>query len=169
MKPAGARLTPCPTCRLSFTCSPEHWNLVKDFHSSTPCPDSPFGLSQCQTNSLIFADSEFEAAHQQANTQGGPFQWAPKRTVERWSSLLDPERSTWETEFGELFEREMRVSGPSTDSIDAKTKLRAASEGLSMIVTILWALEKLNEGDEAWTQKEILEIHVSRSLSLFDV
>lgn len=133
---------------------------MKDFHCNTPCPDSPFGLSQCQINSFIFADSEFEAAHKQANALGGPFQWAPNRSLERWSSLLDPETSTWETEFAELSERELGVSGPGPDNVDVKTKLRAASEGLSMTMTILWALEKLNEGDEAWKRKETLEIHV---------
>jgi len=40
--------------------------------------------------------------------------------------------------------------------------MRAASDGLSMPMTILWALEKLYGADEGWTRKEVLTVHVSR-------
>lgn len=162
LEPACARLTPCPTGHLSFACSPEHWALAKTLHSFITCPDSPFGLSQCQINSLIFADAAFETLPEQLNSRV-PFQWAPNRTVEQWSSVLNPGNSNWETEFGELAEKELGMSGPRPDGVDVNTKLRVASEGLSMTMTILWAFEKLNGGDDAWTRRETLEVHVSRS------
>lgn len=66
--------------------------------------------------------------------------------------------------FGGLFAKELGMSEVSERSVGVW--VRAASEGLSVPMTIVWGLETLNRGDESWTKKEVLEIHVCTPLSL---
>ena len=53
-------------------------------------------------------------------------------------------------EFGEALEKEQGI----LDFILVPW-MRAASDGLSMPMTILWALEKLYGADESWMSKEV--------------
>ena len=48
----------------------------------------------------------------------------------------------------------------ATDMKDADVRFRAASEALSIPMTILYALEMLNE-DISWTKNGTLHLHVS--------
>lgn len=66
-------------------------------------------------------------------------------------------RSSWEEEFWAELEQAL-----GTRPLPAR--LRAASENLSMAMTILYGLEILND-DEAWTRKGSLTIHVRLSSS----
>lgn len=161
-------LIPCPTCHLSFACSTSHWTLAQSIHSSTLSPDLPESLTQCQINTTINIDEQFSSIRAEA----GSFQWAPNRTVSRWSPLLsqDQEKSdsgsrdhvdrtgNWLSEFGGLFAKELGMSEATERSVGVW--VRAASEGLSVPMTIMWGLELLHQGDESWTRKKELEIHV---------
>ncbi|KAJ7644868.1 hypothetical protein FB45DRAFT_898855 [Roridomyces roridus] len=134
----GPHLTPCPRCDLSFCCSPAHWELAQSLHHS-PCPDGHDGLTHCDMNREIRADIKFEQvmASAESGAPGGEFLWMPERIKKEWMSSA----------VGVPKERPM---GPW---------VRAASESLTMPMTILYALEQLNEGD-AWTKKHTLTVHV---------
>ena len=74
--------------------------------------------------------------------------WAPKRTKSQWTSLQCVDWNDFEHEFRK----------DHTGEVD-RPQSRAATEGLAMPMTILWALENLNS-DDPWTKKETLNIHV---------
>jgi hypothetical protein len=72
---------------------------------------------------------------------------------------------SWESEFG----NEMRKSlGADIFGVPASIApwIRAASDALTMAMTILYGLEKLS-GDDAWTRKHTLTVHVSPLFLLF--
>ena len=77
----------------------------------------------------------------------GEFRWAPRRILPQWVTL---EGKGMGVEFGEALEKEQGTP----DSI-LVLWMRATSDGLSMPMTILWALEKLYGADESWTSKEV--------------
>lgn len=62
----------------------------------------------------------------------------------------------WGSEFLEYIQKEFPL--PPNTSI--APFLRAASDSLSMPMTILCSLELLNGDDRSWTEKESLVIHV---------
>jgi len=94
----------------------------------------------------------------------GPFKWAPERAKAKWMPLEQggDGKTCWEKEFGSDLEQAMH--GARIPVIIPF--LRAASIGLSMPMTILYALQKLNGEDESWTKKDTLIIHVSLRLLL---
>ncbi|KAK7455903.1 hypothetical protein VKT23_010942 [Stygiomarasmius scandens] len=88
----------------------------------------------------------------------GPFKWAPERAKAKWMPLEQggDGKTCWEKEFGSDLEQAMHgVRIPVIIPF-----LRAASIGLSMPMTILYALQKLNGEDESWTKKDTLIIHI---------
>ncbi|KAG5643863.1 hypothetical protein DXG03_009547 [Asterophora parasitica] len=100
-------------------------------------------------NQEIRQDVAFETFISGANQ--GEFRWAPERVKPSWSSLKN---GSWGSEFqAEL----VSTFGVSSDVVGPF--LRSASVGLSMPMTILWALEHLND-DESWTRKNTLTIHL---------
>lgn len=144
------RLIPCPQCNVSFCCSQAHWDIARTLHHG-PCEDAPHGhegLSQCEMHREKDAHTKFEAAHPSSQR----FKWSPPRVQDAWTSVTG---LSWEGEFNAW----MRQSIPA--SLPVAPWIRAASDDLSMIMTILYGLEKLTGGDVEWTRKQTLTIHVS--------
>lgn len=147
-------LTPCPVCRLTFFCSETHLEAVIAIHKDHPHPDSPEGLSACAMNRQIYEDVLLRSAIVASGDEQESVVWAPERTLSSWISVVAPPR-TWTEEYGEQLKRSMGLP----DRIPMPPWVRSASRPLSMPMTILWGLEKLNE-DDAWTRKSTLNIHV---------
>ncbi|KAJ6451663.1 hypothetical protein C8R47DRAFT_1061840 [Mycena vitilis] len=141
------RLSPCAHCNLSFCCSPAHWDIARSLHDG-PCQDGHDGLSQCDINREVRADVKFA---NELSGLGG-FKWAPTRTTPAWTTLTG---TSWAKEFGD----EMRKSISVQEARSMAPRIRAASDNLSMPMTILYALEQLNN-DDAWTRKHTLTIHI---------
>ncbi|KAJ7286832.1 hypothetical protein C8J57DRAFT_1282125 [Mycena rebaudengoi] len=130
------RLIPCPQCNMSFYCSQAHLDIARTLHHG-PCEDAPHGhegLSQCEMHRENDTHTEFKVAHPISRR----FKWSPPR----------------EGEFNGLMRQSIPASSPVAPWI------RAASDDLSMIMTILYGLEKLNGGDVEWTRKHTLTIHI---------
>lgn len=149
-------LKACSDCKMTFYCSDAHWEAVQHFHIGEPCTDGHDGLTQCQMNKEIRADIAF--ANFMAGANAGNFKWAPERVKSSWSSVND---ISWEGEFSQELAQFFSIPVASVGPW-----IRSASDALSLPMSILWALENLNE-DDAWTRKETLVIHVRHSVSLF--
>ncbi|KAF7344015.1 Zinc finger mynd domain-containing protein 17 [Mycena venus] len=146
------RLIPCPECNLSFCCSPAHWEAARALHHA-PCEETSGGmLSQCEMNREVRAQVNFDAFLAETMNLHGALIWAPVRTLSAWMSL---EGLSWE---GELSD-EIRKSFGIPASLSTMPWIRAISDNLTMGMTILYALEKLNDGD-AWTRKHTLTVHI---------
>ncbi|KAJ7644840.1 hypothetical protein FB45DRAFT_784839 [Roridomyces roridus] len=148
--PTPERLTPCKRCGLSFCCSPAHWDIARALHEAPGAGNN--GLSQCDINCGIRTDTK--VAEVLVSAVGDEFHWLPERTREEWTSLAEGTTS-WEAELAQDMERTDEV--PMGRARDPWA--RAASESLTMPMTILYALEQFNEGD-AGTRKEKLIVHV---------
>lgn len=135
---------------MAFYCSDAHWEAVQHFHAGEPCIDGHDGLSQCQVNQEIRVDIAF--ANIMAGAEAGSFKWAPERVKSSWTSL----NSTigWEDEYSQELAQFFSIPVTSVGPW-----IRGASEALSLPMSILWALENLNEND-AWTRQDTLLIHV---------
>ncbi|KAJ7443996.1 hypothetical protein FB451DRAFT_1568504 [Mycena latifolia] len=103
-------------------------------------------------------DLVFEEDMASAHDASGQFMWAPDRVKSSWSSLVG---TSWASEFSDL----MRSSVGVPDSRPMAPWIRAASDNLTLPMTILYALERLKD-DDAWTKKHTLAIHVSSSFAL---
>jgi splicing suppressor protein 51 len=152
-------LIPCPQCNLSFCCSPAHWEAAhweaaRALHFG-PCEDAHDHLSHCEMNREVRGDVNFEDVMAGAHDPSGQFMWAPERIQSAWTSLAG---LSWEGEFGD----EMRRSVGVPAQRPMAPWIRAASDNLTMAMTILYGLEKLND-DDAWTRKHTLTVHVSSS------
>lgn len=146
------RLIPCPECNLSFCCSPAHWEAARALHRA-PCEETCDGvLSQCEMNREVRAQIEFDAFLAETRDHHGALIWAPARTKSAWMSL---EGLSWERELSD----EIRKSFGISASLPAMPWIRAVSDNLTMSMTTLYGLEKLNDGD-AWTRKHTLTVHV---------
>lgn len=143
---------PCPECSLSFFCSKEHWAIARAAHQDKPCRDGWGGLSQCAMNQVFAADMKL--AEKMPETEGA-FKWAPDRTMTAWESLRG-------TDWHASYMTELKATLDAYNAPDAifDPMLRSATDALSMSLTILWALEVLNE-DSDWTKKDTLNIHVN--------
>ncbi|KAJ7183481.1 hypothetical protein C8R46DRAFT_1308144 [Mycena filopes] len=139
------QLIPCPRCELSFCCSPAHWEVARAFHDG-PCEDAHDGLSHCDMNREVRADIQFEEAIAPALEVAGAFLFAPQRLNASWVSLAG---MSWE---GELRDEMRRFIGPLPAEPPMSPWVNAASELLSMPMSILYALEKLN--DDAYNREE---------------
>ncbi|KAG6852908.1 hypothetical protein C0991_008251 [Blastosporella zonata] len=152
---APVALKSCHACKMAFYCSQNHWDAVQHQHAEESCEDGHDGLTQCHINQEIRQDVAFASI--MAKASPNEFSWAPERVKPSWESL---ENTNWDKEYSSGISQ---VFGISTEA--AGPFVRAASVGLSMPMTILWALEHLNT-DDAWTRKDTLTIHV---LGAFDV
>ncbi|KAJ7899700.1 hypothetical protein B0H13DRAFT_2029673 [Mycena leptocephala] len=114
--------------------------------------DAHDGLSHCEMNREVRADVKFEEVMASAHDPSGQFMWAPERLKPVWASLTG---MSWEGEFGDL----MRQSVGVPASRPMGPWIRAASDNLTMAMTILYGLEKLND-DDAWTRKHTLTVHI---------
>lgn len=104
-------------------------------------------------NQLFVADVKQALA---MGEEGAPA-WAPERTVPQWTSLRG---INWYDSFMDEMKKAVSATGYSPPDAIFKPMLRGATEGLSIPMTILWALELLHE-DLDWTKKDTLNIHAS--------
>ncbi|KAL1760257.1 hypothetical protein FB107DRAFT_287093 [Schizophyllum commune] len=148
-------LTSCPDCHLSFYCKPDHWQDARRVHTEIPDPDGHNQLTQCALHRQIRLDLLF--VNSTGDSEG--FQYAPDRTKEKWEPLKDD--ATWESEVGPVLAESINAATPEAvgKSMALGPMLRCATDGLSMPLTILYALEHLNS-DDAWTRKQTLSIHI---------
>ncbi|KAJ7433496.1 hypothetical protein B0H11DRAFT_1889148 [Mycena galericulata] len=144
-------LTPCPDCMLSFCCSPAHWEAARKLHHG-PSEDLRDGLSQCQMNKFTRGQIMFETTMTSWLDRWKQLVWIPKRVKSVWVSLKG---AFWEGEFGD----EVRKSFGFPAPLPITFLITAASDTLSMPMTILYGLEKLND-DDGWTRKPTLTIHI---------
>jgi len=142
-------LQQCQDCNFGFYCSKSHWDLARHSHQEEPCSTGLNGLSRCATNNSVYENLKF--IHARNKSRLGDYCWAPKRTKPQWTSLKSVDWNDFKDEFWQDHAGE--VDHPR------EVKFRAATEGLAMPMTILWALENLNS-DDSWTKKETLNIHV---------
>ncbi|KAJ3505204.1 hypothetical protein NMY22_g17664 [Coprinellus aureogranulatus] len=156
----AAQLQTCADCHTTFFCSTRHWALVMNTHSNAPCAILDNNMSQCRINRQIREDirlakwlADAKASFGDPANQGGNLRWAPERTMGGWRSVSG---KTWEEEFLEdLIKDHPLAQGPLTTPF-----VRVASDGLTLPMTILYALEKLARDDLAFTNKEVIRIHV---------
>ncbi|KAJ7194843.1 hypothetical protein GGX14DRAFT_700829, partial [Mycena pura] len=156
-RPAHVRaLTPCPECKTVFYCSPGHWNAVHAAHISSRDGER----SQCATNRDIRAHEIFRTTD--AGEQLAVRPWVPSRIANEWAPLAsEGSVSQWEEAFGDELRREFNL----TDEAPVERYLWSISEPMSMSMTILYALQELNDTD-AWTRSETLDIHVVGSYEM---
>ncbi|KAG6844793.1 hypothetical protein H0H87_003722 [Tephrocybe sp. NHM501043] len=152
---APVTLKACNACRMAFYCSQSHWDAVQHQHTEEACEDGHDDLPQCHMNQEILQDVAFASI--MAKASPNEFSWAPERLKPSWESLKG---TNWYTEYATGIAEVFGISGEASS-----TFVRAASLGLSMPMTILWALEHISP-DNGWTCKEELTIHV---LGAFDV
>ncbi|KAJ8075506.1 hypothetical protein PM082_021136 [Marasmius tenuissimus] len=160
-EPKKHALKPCSTCQSVFYCSEEHWKSARPMHATLPAEGGfDCGRTQCQLLDDIRIDSSFMATMTEGS---GMLVWYPSRIKQQWEPLRDGQaRKNWEDEYAELlkehFGNEMTQS-KETEEASLPPSLRAISVGLSMPMTILYALQRLN-ADEEWARKPELTIHV---------
>ncbi|KAG2006068.1 hypothetical protein CC2G_002416 [Coprinopsis cinerea AmutBmut pab1-1] len=148
---AASFLEPCPTCRTTFFCSREHQKLAQQFHNGVKTSTACGNLTQCQANQLIREDVRLSSALKDAPR--GLLVWAPERTKTQWESFKG---STWKQEFL----AEVQKGIPLPRGMTIASFLHTFSEGLSIPMTILHALDTLNGENTDWTRKHKLVIHV---------
>ncbi|KAF8881407.1 hypothetical protein CPB84DRAFT_1735211 [Gymnopilus junonius] len=153
-EPRSPGLKPCPDCGFSFFCSDLHWHTVMSKHQVEPCRYGRENLTQCEMNKISLQDARLS----QVVTPGdnvGNFLWLPERTVTSWTSLRSINWIDYESDLAKAY------SSHSWRGLSfLKALVRAATENLSMPMTILWSLEVLNDYNDAWTRKDVLNIHV---------
>lgn len=178
-------LHPCPTCCTTFFCSPDHLSFTHT-HRTQPIATGPGHqpLTQCVLNQHFregirlrnvlrtLYPSPSLPPSQQAPKAGvgtginsfvrtaGAWTWVPGRTKPWWSSLRG---RAWSDEFLEELKEAWPI--PPTELLPdpMQALMRSVSEGLSIPMSILWALEVLNGEDTSWTRKRTLRIHVCLS------
>ncbi|KAJ6495166.1 hypothetical protein C8R45DRAFT_1094825 [Mycena sanguinolenta] len=100
----------------------------------------------------VHAHLKFENMLAQARGYHRTIIWVPERVKKARISLAG---LSWESEFGD----EMRKSLGVPPFRPIAPWIRAASDALTMAMTILYGLEKLN-GDDAWTRQHTLTVHI---------
>jgi splicing suppressor protein 51 len=136
-------LTPCSRCGLVFFCCNSHRDFSMPLHTAV----GEEGLSQCDANLLLREDYRFQT---KAAPDAQDISWAPKRLMSQWKALHG---SSWNAEYRPLAIQETGCPDKAADVV-----LRAATDGLTMPLTVLYALEHLAK--EGWQQKKELNIHV---------
>lgn len=157
------QLQKCLDCQTTFFCSPRHFALVKKTHNTVPCAVEYNKLTQCQINRQIREDNRLanllldaQASMGDPSDEGSLLKWAPERALEEWQSVAT---TNWEDQFlGDLTK-----SYPLPEGTPMAPFLRAASDGLTLPMTILFALEKLAGDSLDFVHKDVIRIHVRRS------
>ncbi|KAJ7748196.1 hypothetical protein DFH07DRAFT_830420 [Mycena maculata] len=143
-------LTPCADCNTVFYCSPAHWDAVRKTHMN----GSDGEPKQCATNKQIRAHEAFLVT--EAGKRLATRSCVTQRIAETWVPLgSDGDELQWEEKFGE----ELRAMFALAGADPVERHLWAASDPLSMPMTVLYALQELNDTD-AWSRKDTLVIHV---------
>ncbi|KAJ7859015.1 hypothetical protein B0H14DRAFT_3631294 [Mycena olivaceomarginata] len=136
---------------LSFCCSPAHWEAARRLHQG-PSEDLREGLSQCEMNKYTRGQIMFETAMTSWLDQYGQLVWIPKRVKSGWVSLKGV---SWTGEFSDDIHKSFGIPAP----LPITFLITAASDTLSMAMTILYGLEELND-DNGWTRKHTLTVHI---------
>jgi splicing suppressor protein 51 len=155
-------IRPCDDCKYCFYCSDEHFEAARHLHSEIPYEDGHDDLSQCQMNKEIFFDSWLVSRiHEDGidrDAQGLlAFMHEPGPIQSVWRSV---EGMTWENEY-----LPVRLAGsdnrePMEDNPISRAIFRRDTDLLTVSMTAVFALERFNAGDIAWTKKEVMTIHV---------
>ncbi|KAJ7033231.1 hypothetical protein C8F04DRAFT_1039603 [Mycena alexandri] len=148
---ADRRLTPCPQCMLSFCCSPAHWEAARELHQG-PSEDLRDGLSQCEKNRLIRGQIAFDTTRASLLDRYRQLIWISRRVKSGWVSL---DGLSWQDEFDGEIRKSFGIPATSPSTF----LLAAASDTLSMPMTILYGLSKFNN-DDGWTRKHALTVHI---------
>ncbi|KAJ7239505.1 hypothetical protein C8J57DRAFT_1245938 [Mycena rebaudengoi] len=127
-----------------------------------PSADWRDGLSHCQMNTFVRLQAKVDTKHSLLDRRG-QLLWVPVRVKSRWVSLKG---KTWEGEFDEEICKSYGM--PRTIPPSSTFLISSASDTLSMPMTILYGLSKLNE-DNAWTRKQTLTVHVRIFPSRMDI
>ncbi|KAL0576980.1 hypothetical protein V5O48_004990 [Marasmius crinis-equi] len=154
-------IKPCDACKTSFYCCEKHWERVSEQHTTKPAQDGPGNLTQCQINKQFRTDVLFDNLMSDAHDCGPGksyiFQWAPERHLAGWKPLKAGDKC-WEEDFDAPLQKEFG-SGSTSSPATLAPFLRGATEGLSMPMTILYALQNLESSDD-WTRKRSLTVHL---------
>ncbi|KAF8176888.1 hypothetical protein K438DRAFT_1846319, partial [Mycena galopus ATCC 62051] len=145
---AGAILSPCERCEISFGCCNEHWGVARALHQA-PSDDLPGRASQCDMNLHLCADLAYDGLLTKA--QEKHFMWHAIKPQAAWSALTD-----------RIWEDVVRIDVASAATGKAfehhvPACTRRISSLASTAFTILYALEHLNTST-AWTEKSELTI-----------
>ncbi|KAL0576985.1 hypothetical protein V5O48_004995 [Marasmius crinis-equi] len=159
-RPKRHALKPCPKCETAFYCCEEHWKAAQAIHAIRPAEEGfDSGRTQCQLYEELRLDHSFMSTMTDGS---GHLVWIPERIKQQWERLeVGQARKNWEKEFA----NELKDGLPSiaetkeSEEMTLPPALRAISVGLSMPMTMLYALQHLND-DEEWTRKPELTIHV---------
>ncbi|KAJ7248010.1 hypothetical protein C8J57DRAFT_1673330 [Mycena rebaudengoi] len=132
-----------------------HWDAARILHHA-PCEEAYDGISQCEMNMQVCEDIKFQnfwTGYVEEKNISLKYVWCPPRVKASWTALTG---ASWENEFRDEMCQSLGVSVwiPVGSSM-----LRAASEHLTMAMTILYGLEKLND-DDSWTRKDTLAVHL---------
>ncbi|KAH9481764.1 hypothetical protein JR316_0006291 [Psilocybe cubensis] len=147
----------CPDCSLTFSCSEQHWDLVKTAHRQKPCRDSWSKQSQCAMDVICAADYNMGHSMTTVAESVAPLDWSPEHIQPSWVSLRN---TNWHKLLYSDLKSDMATNyGLRMSDAQLMPILRGATENLSMSMTILWALELLNT-DTSWTKKSALNIHI---------
>ena len=149
-------LFPCPNCKLTFFCSAEHEKAAHAAHRELPCDEGHDNITQCKLNQELRSDINFS----NIVVTDGPFVLAPQRTKISWIPLVGSQGISVNSNWNDEFTEDLATTAGVPPNVSLAPLIRAASETLSMPMTILWALQNLNKSDH-WTRQDTLTIHVS--------
>jgi hypothetical protein len=115
------------------------------------------GLSQYHMNKSTRGQIMFETTMTSWLDRQRPLVLIPKRVKPVWVSL---KREFWQGEFSDEVRKSFGMPAP----LPITFLITAASDTLSMPMTILYGLEKLSD-DDGWTRKNTSTIHVHNVFS----
>ncbi|TFK27249.1 hypothetical protein FA15DRAFT_586636 [Coprinopsis marcescibilis] len=152
-------LYPCSTCKTTFFCSPTHELLGTPSHTQHKQSSGCSTFTQCQLNQRLRESIRLKHALATLALADVNIVWVPDRVKQEWTSLRG---RNWEDEFLEDAKEAISVLIPATRDMPHPVNafLRAASEALSVPMTILWALEVMNGKKVEWRRKDTLRIHI---------
>lgn len=144
-------IRPCQICGRSFYCCEDHFRAARHSHSEIPYEDGQNNKSQCQINLDIGLDS-FVTRHVKSTI----YMYGSLSVKSEWNPL---QNLTLEADFFQ--ESLVNSNGEVSDNELGRALFRRDTDTLTLPLTVLFALEKMNAGDNSWTQKNVLSVHVS--------
>ncbi|KAF9459153.1 hypothetical protein BDZ94DRAFT_1312614 [Collybia nuda] len=130
--------------------SQEHVTFSRYVHREVPYDDGLNGSPQFQINQEIIADYTY-AEDMFAEFPEVRYHYPPGPVKSERESLID---QTWRGEY--LLP--IKEADTSPTKANLMTKLRYSSDVLTLSMSILFALEKLNPGNDSWTKKGTITI-----------
>ncbi|KAJ7180630.1 hypothetical protein C8R46DRAFT_1070043 [Mycena filopes] len=145
-------VVPCEDCKMSYFCSEAHREFCREFHTVKPLYGGHDGLTECALNKEM---REHLWCEDVLNRTPGGWNYRPTIIQPAWKSIV---RTNWDREF---MESTIKPS-PHAAVHGAEPLLRVHSEGLSPVMSSIYAFESLYKGS-AWTQRKKLTIHILAS------